>query len=82
VTRSRCPGCRQTIQTATSTDLRDRSAPRAGDVGICIACGQVMLFKDHGRVEAPSSQEQAELARDPDLRRAIQEFLDLAEDGA
>jgi len=75
-----CPGCRRTIQAATSTVPSDPAPPRPGDVGICIGCGQVMVFTGHGHVKAPSSQEQAELARDPDLRRAIQTFLDQAED--
>jgi hypothetical protein len=71
-----CPGCRKPIAEARSTDFDDQAPPRAGDIGLCTGCGQVMLFTAPNVVRLPTEQELAEAARDLDLCHAIQALID------
>lgn len=43
-TRSRCPGCRQTLN--ATGDPHGRGAPRPGDLSVCSGCGTILRF-DH-----------------------------------
>lgn len=68
---SNCLRCKAALPCATSlTELGAR--PSAGDVSICLYCGNIAVFTGRGvELRTPTFDELAELASDPDVRRTV-----------
>ena len=43
----------------------DGARPSAGDMSICVQCGEISIFTETLNLRAPTPEEAAEVARDP-----------------
>jgi hypothetical protein len=60
-----CPFCGELVPTETLIRVEGRrQIPRAGDVLVCGACGEISVMGKSGKAEKPTPQELAEIWRD------------------
>jgi len=69
---SHCLDCGQAIDAGTPMpDTPDSSAPRPGDLAICLNCAHIMAYADNLTVRSLTDTEMVEVAGDPDIVRAV-----------
>lgn len=60
-----------------TADLRKApQLPRPGDIGICGACGRIMIFTENGLVRNPSKEEAGLIEQNPEVMEIRQSILD------
>jgi hypothetical protein len=66
-----CPHCGAAHEVATSTtQFEDATAPRHGDLSLCIQCGQWAVFTHDGALRTPSPDEATHIKRAPFCQQA------------
>jgi hypothetical protein len=50
--------------------------PRPGDIGICGACGRIMIYIDHGLVRNPSNEEARLIGQNAEVMAIRKDILD------
>ncbi|HET6485821.1 MAG TPA: hypothetical protein VFH83_05350 [Spirochaetia bacterium] len=70
----RCPTCGHAFDTATPMPSNDRSVPAPGDLAVCIACGQILVFNTQMKYEIFLWNEELDPETKGLLRRA-QDFI-------
>lgn len=63
-----CPHCGERFECATNFLLE--GGPGPGDISICYSCGELAVFDDEMRQRAPTAEEAAFLANEPDIQTA------------
>jgi ribosomal protein S3 len=66
VHESACPTCGAIADVATAT-YNPEAMPKPGDIGICLHCGNPMVFTDELRLRNPTKAEKRRMAKDPRL---------------
>lgn len=70
-----CVNCGKKIDSAAPTpDYPDGSAPRPGDVAICLDCVHVHIYADDLTLRNPTEAELVDIAGDPDIVRAVNQL--------
>jgi hypothetical protein len=50
--------------------------PRPGDIGICGACGRIMIFMEHGLVRNPTKEEARLIGQNVEVMTIRKDILD------
>ena len=66
--KNSCLYCNHKLDGATQ--VNGNHQPKPGDVSICIACGNVSIFKEDMTLRKPSPEEEAEMQNDPNILEA------------
>jgi len=72
VPESACSNCGEITDVATAT-YDPEAMPKPGDIGVCLHCGNPMVFTDELRLRNPTKAEKRRMANDP--RIANLEYL-------
>lgn len=76
IARTTCPYCGYVCTHATPAMEAETPPPRAGDISICLECGQFSLFEAEPlRLRLPEPEEVAEIEEDRDCRAAREAWL-------
>lgn len=66
-----CLNCGKKIDAAAPTPDFPDSAPSPGDIALCLDCAHLHVFAEDLTLRAPTDDEMAEIAGDPDMIRAV-----------
>jgi hypothetical protein len=61
---SSCPQCGYTMNSATNL-YGDADKPDAGSFGMCLNCGQLLVYSANGQLRKPTRDEVSEVMDDP-----------------
>ena len=54
---SACPCCGRKLDGATKTHGERKRGPKAGDLSLCVYCGEMLIFADDSYLREPTDEE-------------------------
>jgi len=69
IPKSTCPKCGYLLDTSTSV-FDDCTVPKAGDVSLCLACGEISVFNKDLTLRVPTKTESEHILHNPQVLEA------------
>jgi hypothetical protein len=77
-----CPYCHTTLDAAGTLDVEAPRRPEAGDITLCIRCGEWAVFADdQGALRKPTDPELYEIGTSDECRAARTAWVELQRQG-